>query len=220
VLGDEPHLHLVTAENVAHEEVVRAVVSVLGRLPDGVTDLLDDDLVRLEQARQHGRDFLHAVGWARDGRDLRDVPRVGHGRPPKRLDPLRYQVDDLQLFFGVLVQQQMELEEGRAADQPVVLLVQVVQDHRVGQDLIEELGALRPSLVAEGDRKQAHLPESLDLFSALMEERLTAFLAGLPIPQEWVRVSNLRHGFLLSAPLARALRPPGACCAESTKPKA
>ena len=52
------------------------------------------------------------------------------------------------LLFGVLVEEQMQLVEGVAPHQPVVLLVQAVKDDAVGQELIEQLRTLRPGLRA------------------------------------------------------------------------
>jgi hypothetical protein len=52
VLCHEPHLQLVPAKHVAHQEVVRAVVAAGGRSNDGIPHILDDDLVRLEEPGQ------------------------------------------------------------------------------------------------------------------------------------------------------------------------
>jgi hypothetical protein len=45
----------------------------------------------------------------------------------------------------VLVEQQMQLVEGVAADQPVMVLVVAAQEHRVGQDLVEQLQLSMPA---------------------------------------------------------------------------
>jgi hypothetical protein len=50
VLSDEPHLELVAAQYVTHEQVVGPVVAVGGRAGDRVPSLGDDDLVGLEEA--------------------------------------------------------------------------------------------------------------------------------------------------------------------------
>ena len=65
------------------------------------------------------------------------MARIADGDAAEALDALGDQVDQLRLLLGVLVEQEVELVEGRAGDQPVMLLVQAVQDHRVRQDLVQ-----------------------------------------------------------------------------------
>ena len=91
------------------------------------------------------------------------MARVADGDAAEALDPLGEQVDQLELLLGVLVEQQVELVEGRAGDQPVVLLVQRVQDHRVGEDLVEQLAALARAFVRQADRQAPERAERLDL---------------------------------------------------------
>ena len=55
---------------------------------------------------------------------------------------LGQRIDQLQLLAGVLVQQQMQLLERRAAHLPMVLLVQAVENQAVGQDVVQQLAAL------------------------------------------------------------------------------
>jgi hypothetical protein len=90
--------------------------------------------------------------------------------------------------------QEVELEERRSSNEPVVFLVQVVEDDRVGQDLVQELTAERSGLVAQRDRKQPHLTEPLDLLSVLMEERLAALLLSVALGGERIGMSSVRHG--------------------------
>ena len=172
VLRDEPDLQLVAAQDVAHQQVVRAPVGVLLGLVDRVADLLEDGLVGVERPMDHRRDVLGAVGRAIDRRQLGGVARVTDGDPAEALDPLGEQVDDLGLLLGVLVEQQVELVEGRPGDEPVVLLVERVEDHRVGEDLVEQPAALGPRLLGQGDRQQSGRPEALDLDAERRELRL------------------------------------------------
>ena len=132
--------------------------------------------MRLEQARQHRRHLLAAVRRARHARDLGDVARIAHGDAAQRLHPLGDRVDQHELLPGVLVEQQVQLVEGRPPHQPVVLLVQRDQDLRVGQELIEPLAGIQPGLLRQGDRELAHGAERLDLHAALVQPRLTAQL--------------------------------------------
>jgi serine protease Do len=68
-----------------------------------------------------------------------------------RLHPLGDPVDQGQLLLGVLVQEQVQLVERRSPHEPMVLLVQAVEDLRVGQDAVEHLARLRSRVVAERD---------------------------------------------------------------------
>src|SRR2546428_4673972 len=67
MLGDEPDLQLVRSEDVAHQQVVGAVVAVVRRFLDGLAHFFDDDLVSLEQAGQHGGGLLDARLWGGGG---------------------------------------------------------------------------------------------------------------------------------------------------------
>jgi len=46
VLGDEPHLEFVAADDVAHNQIVGAVVPVIGGQPRHCSRLFEHDLVR------------------------------------------------------------------------------------------------------------------------------------------------------------------------------
>ena len=77
-------------------------------------DLLDDRLVGAQRPVDHDRDLLGAIGRPLDRRQLGGVTRVADGDAAEALDPLGEEVDDLVLLLGVLVEQQVELVEGRA----------------------------------------------------------------------------------------------------------
>src|SRR5207244_11064893 len=78
----------------------------------------------------------------------------------------------LELLLGMLVEQQVQLVEGRAGDQPVVLLVERVQDRGVGQDLVEQLAAFLSRLSRERDRQQAQRSELLQLWAGYAQSRV------------------------------------------------
>ena len=107
-----------------------------------------------------------------DRRQLGGVARITDCDPAQALDPLREQVDDLGLLLGVLVEQQVELVEGRPGHEPVVLLVERVEDHRVGQDLVQELAALGSCRLPPGRSAATGGPEALDLDAERRELRL------------------------------------------------
>ena len=81
--------------------------------------------------------------------------------------PRRIEVHDLELLVRVLVEEKVQLVEGRTGHEPVVLLVEVVEDRRVGENPVERLGALAPGLFRETDRERAKGVETLDLFAQL-----------------------------------------------------
>ena len=58
MLGQEPDLCLVLPDNVAHDQIIGAIVPARVRLPGHRPGLLDDDLVGVKQARDlHGHFF-------------------------------------------------------------------------------------------------------------------------------------------------------------------
>ena len=98
-----------------------------------------DELVRLQQARQHRWYLLGTVGCPGYLGQLGHVARVAHRDPAQRLYPFGELVDEPELLARVLVEQQMQLVEGGATDQPVVLLVERVEQLCVGEDAVERL---------------------------------------------------------------------------------
>jgi hypothetical protein len=109
------------------------------------------------------------------------VTRVADRDPAKALDALREQVDDLELFLRVLVEQQVELIEGRPRDEPVMLLVQRRQDHRVREDLVQERAALRLRRVRQRDRERSQRTEALELGAFDVEPGCRRVAAAVPI---------------------------------------
>jgi hypothetical protein len=89
------------------------------------------------------------------------MPRISDGDPAERLDPFRKEINELELLSCVLVEEQMQLVEGRTRDDPMMLLVERVEDRCIGQDAIEELGALGARLRRQGDRQEPKSPEPL-----------------------------------------------------------
>jgi hypothetical protein len=71
---------------------------------------------------------------------------MGHcdAYPAEHLDSLGDLVDKVILPFVVLVEQQMQLFERRPCCLPVVLLVQITERDRVGEQLVKIFDALHP----------------------------------------------------------------------------
>jgi hypothetical protein len=128
--------------------------------------------MRFEQAAEHHRHFFDTVWRPLDPGQLGSMPRIANGDAAQALNPLREQVDELQLLSGVLVEKKMELVEGRPRDKPVVFLVQGIEDGRVGQDAVQELDALHPGVRRKSDGHEAERSERLDLLAVLSEVRL------------------------------------------------
>ena len=122
-----------------------------------------------QQPRQHGRDFLDPVRRPRDAGDLGDVARIADGDAAQRLDALGDHVDQFELLAGVLVEEQVQLVEGRAAHQPVMLLVQRIQNLSVGQRLIEKLAREHPRVVRQREGELPHGAELLELGPFLVQ---------------------------------------------------
>src|SRR2546425_2825694 len=182
MLGSEPDLQLVRPNDLAHEEVVGAVITRLCRLPRHRPRLLQDDFVGMEQAGDLRGNLLPASRRPRDQRHLGHVVGHGNAHAAKRLDPLRDGVDHPALFIEVLVEEQVELVEGWPADLPVVLLVQIPQGHGVDQQLVEILGADAANRRVERDGNVSHRPVVLELLG----------VRGVPLGQREV-VLSLAH---------------------------
>ena len=103
--------------------------------------------MRLQQPRQHRGHRLAAVRCPGDPRDLGDVPGIAHRDSAQGLYPFGDLVDQLDLLTCVLLEQQVQLIEARSSHHPMVVLVQCVEDVRVGQELIEPLAGIQPRLI-------------------------------------------------------------------------
>src|SRR5205809_1030751 len=77
----------------------------------------------------------------RDERGLGHVVRHRDADAAEQLNPFRDRIDELVLFAEMLVEQQMQLIEGRPRHLPVVFLVEIAQRDRVGEQLIQILHA-------------------------------------------------------------------------------
>ena len=121
-------------------------------------------------ARDLHRHLFAAPGRTRDDRRLRHVGRHRERHAPERLDALGQRVDQLVLLLVVLVEEEMQRVERRPRDLPVMLLVEVPQRDRVGEDLVQVLDALPGDSLRERDRPVDHLAERLDLVRLLAIE--------------------------------------------------
>ena len=109
MLRDEPHLEFVTPDHIAHDQVVRAVVSRLGRAACPSARLLEHDLVCMEQARDLGGNFLSPPGRPWNQRRLCDVVCHRNAHAAEQLNTLRHGVYHFVLLVIVLIEEEMEL---------------------------------------------------------------------------------------------------------------
>src|SRR5260221_14687398 len=73
--------------------------------------------------------------------------------------------------------------ERDAAHQPVMLLVERIQDLGIGEDLVEALAGIQPRVMGEAERELADGTELLHLRPALVQPRLAADLPpGMAVP--------------------------------------
>src|SRR5690606_38636828 len=79
---------------------------------------------------------------------------------------------ELALLAEVLVVEKVELVEGVPCHLPVVLLVEVTERHRIGQNLVQVLDALRTDLLGQRYRELDYHPVGLDLYGFLVNEGL------------------------------------------------
>src|SRR5262245_63540154 len=71
----------------------------------------------------------------------------------------------------MLVEEQMELIEGRARDLPVMLLVEIAQREGVGQHLVQILHSFRTGLFGQGNGHPDETAERLNLVRLLVCQR-------------------------------------------------
>jgi len=174
MLGDEPDLELVGPDHVADEDIVGAVIAGFGGLMGHRARLQQNDLVRMEQARDLDGHLFATPGWTRDQSHLRHVGRHGDADTAQHHDPLGDQVHQLALLVEVLVEQQVQRVEGGAGYLPVVLLVQVAERDGVREQLVEVGRALPARGLGESDRHGYNRPKGLDLVGALARQRRRA----------------------------------------------
>src|SRR5262245_48026653 len=88
VLSEKPRLEFTRADDVRDDEVVGAVITEGGDTSRRVVRVTEDQLVCLEQPRQHRRDLLAAIWGPWHLGDLRHMSRVADRDPPEGLHAL------------------------------------------------------------------------------------------------------------------------------------
>src|SRR5208282_3380612 len=133
VLAEEPNLQLVSAKHIAHYQVVGARVAQLVGTLGQLAARNDDDLVRVQQARQLHGNLFASLGRAWNARRFCYVCCHGDTDTAQKLDSFRDGVDDLALLSIVLIEQKMKLIESGSGHLPMGLLVEIPESHGVGQ---------------------------------------------------------------------------------------
>jgi hypothetical protein len=107
MLGEEPYLQFVSANHLAHQQIVGAVVSCVRRLLGYGAGFLQDNFVSFQQAGDLHRSFFPAARWTRNESSLRDVGRHGDADAAQKLDAFRDGVHQFGLLFEMFVKEQM-----------------------------------------------------------------------------------------------------------------
>src|SRR5678816_3362875 len=89
VLRDEPHLQFVCPDHVAHQQIVRALVVTRRGVACHCACFIEDDLVRVQQARHLYRHCLSTLWRTGDQGRLGDVVCHRDAHSPEELDALR-----------------------------------------------------------------------------------------------------------------------------------
>src|SRR5436309_1300444 len=119
----ETRLQLITAQNFAHNYIVRTVVAEFGRAARQFANLPNNDLVRVQQSGKLHRNLLTAARRTLDPRNLSNIVCHRDAYAAEELYPLGNGVDQFHLLVEVLVEEQMQLVERRPGNLPVRFLV-------------------------------------------------------------------------------------------------
>ena len=112
MLADEPRLKLVGTEDIGDGKVVGAVVaSFIGRISD-LLAVFHDDPVRLEEAGDLHRDLFSTTRGGRNLAYLGYITAHGDADAAEELNAFRNRINEFNLLFEVLVEQEVELVEG------------------------------------------------------------------------------------------------------------
>jgi len=181
VLRHEPHLQFVRPDDFADQQVVGALVVGVGGEPSHGARFAQDDFVGVQQPGNLERRLFTTARNPRNERRFDHIRGHRHADAAEQLNAFGDGVDQRVLLFVMLVEQQVQLVEGRTRDLPVMLLVHVAKRHRVGEHLIEVLRAFAADRGVERQRQADEVIERLDFVSLLRCERLRAFDDGVGI---------------------------------------
>jgi len=177
MLGEEPDLQFIQADQVAHDQVICPIVAAVGSLPRHGSRFLQYDLVSFQEAGNlHGYLFTPS-GWTWNQCSLRDIRRHREADATQQLNPLGYSVDQFVLFAMVLVKQQMELIERGARHLPMMFLVHITKGHRIGEKLVQVFDALGADHLVQSIGQPGDLIERLNFPGMLMQDRFRAVRA-------------------------------------------
>src|SRR3984893_615491 len=175
--GEKPDLQFIGPDHVAHEQVIRAIVSAVVSLLGHGPSFFQNMFVRFEEARNLHGDFFTPSGWTRNHSGFLHVRRHRQADASQQLNPLGNGVDELVLLAVMFVIQQMELIERGTRHLPMMFLVHIAKRHRVGENLVQVFDALGANYFVESDGQSCDLAEWLDFPGLLMQDRLCAVRA-------------------------------------------
>src|SRR3974390_258753 len=125
MFAQEPNLQFVGAQNIADDQIVRAIVSEFGGAPCQLPTMTDDDLVCVEKAGNLNGHLFPAARRTLDACRLGYIGSHWQRDSTEQMKPLGNFVDDLNLLAQVFVEQQMQLIEGGPCDLPMRFLVEI-----------------------------------------------------------------------------------------------
>src|SRR5262249_27733164 len=162
VLTDEPALQLVGADQLAHDQIVGAIIARFGGSTRQRPRFPEYELMRLNEAPQLRRHALAAARCARNAGLLGNILRERERHAAQSLNALRDRIHDFDLFAVVLVEQQMQLVEGRPGGLPMRFLIEVTHGHGVRQHTVERPHALMADLLGKSEARGLQAAEGLD----------------------------------------------------------
>src|SRR5579872_5753217 len=144
MFANEPNLEFVGAQNVANDDIVSPVVTLIGGAFCEFAAVANDDLMCIQQAGYLDWNLFPAPWRALNLGSFGDVVSHGERHSTEQLDAFCNCVHEFVLLFVVLVEQEVQLIKGGARNLPVRLLVKVAKGDGVGEELIEAFGHFQP----------------------------------------------------------------------------
>jgi [CysO sulfur-carrier protein]-S-L-cysteine hydrolase len=175
VFRHEPGLKLIGANDLADDQVIRAVVTGISGLSGECARFLQDNLVSFQDPGDLNRNFLAAARGPGDDGRFDHIVSHGDADAAEKLNALGDAIDELRLLAKMFIEEQVELVKSVAGNLPVMFLVEVTQSHGVRQELIEICDALEADFFIERDGNLDNFAEGLNFPGTLVQNRL-----GLP----------------------------------------
>ena len=90
----KPDLHLMRAQDVTDQKIIRSIIAGRRRLPGRLPHFFDDDFVRFQQPRELHRHLFTPPRPTFDTSHLSHIMRHGHTDATKGLNPFSKRIDE------------------------------------------------------------------------------------------------------------------------------